>query len=503
MIILWRVINQITASITRDFPLSFQNKKSTDHLNIVAHKIAWDDMNMMWACQLCTYNNDDGDLACLMCQTERRRTKSKNDNSSEGKGEPKGSSDDGEPALINSLSDCCNDHRKLSSRDVNDGRDGGDSDTCQFNNNASSRLPNNNNNNNNNNKQDEDISAELMDGEGKEKKWDAFASLEQNYESSEEDESDCSNGSDGGGDEDDDSSDDDEDEDRDFDPEDKQNNDKKCSFKKPAVETECVDLVDSEEDDDDEQEEEDDDSDCELEVVKMSAPAMKGKENNKSDKKSSRRQRRQEKQETYAINVDGDSDSSLSEVESRPLPSPSSRQVPPWQRRSYSRSTPIKTSNGNLKSSDDFACMHGRNDVFGGSGSGVNGVRLANMKGDDDKPAGRRKSRKRASTSASTATSSKAATKTTKRRQRTSSKTSSKAKAPARRRKRGSYTKRSNKRSTTRGGGRTGGNAAWSARERGIRGGQRGGGGTGSAPYMAIAKQEPMLANIGGANIQF
>ena len=36
---------------------------------------------MMWACQLCTYNNDDGDLACLMCQTERRRTKSKNDNS--------------------------------------------------------------------------------------------------------------------------------------------------------------------------------------------------------------------------------------------------------------------------------------------------------------------------------------------------------------------------------------------------------------------------------------
>ena len=36
---------------------------------------------MMWACQLCTYNNDDGNLACLMCQTERRRTKSKNDNS--------------------------------------------------------------------------------------------------------------------------------------------------------------------------------------------------------------------------------------------------------------------------------------------------------------------------------------------------------------------------------------------------------------------------------------
>ena len=43
----------------------------------------------IWQCPSCTYNNDDGKLACLMCQTERRRTKSKHDNS-EAVGKPQG-----------------------------------------------------------------------------------------------------------------------------------------------------------------------------------------------------------------------------------------------------------------------------------------------------------------------------------------------------------------------------------------------------------------------------
>ena len=47
-------------------------------------------------------------------------------------------------------------------------------------------------------------------------------------------------------------------------------------------------------------------------------------------------------------------------------------------------------------------------------------------------------------------------------------------------------------------------NRAWSARERGIRPSGVGvGGGGGSAPYMSIAKQEPLLRNVGGASIQF
>ena len=45
-------------------------------------------------------------------------------------------------------------------------------------------------------------------------------------------------------------------------------------------------------------------------------------------------------------------------------------------------------------------------------------------------------------------------------------------------------------------------NRAWSARERGIRPSGAGGGG-GSTPYMSIAKQEPLLRNVGGASIQF
>ena len=74
--------------------------------------------------------------------------------------------------------------------------------------------------------------------------------------------------------------------------------------------------------------------------------------------------------EAYTIDI-GDSDSELSEVKSRPLPSPElarqKRQMPSWQRRR--RSTPIQSSsNGfNLKNASDYACMNGRNDLTGGS----------------------------------------------------------------------------------------------------------------------------------------
>lgn len=312
--------------------------------------------------------------------------------------------------------------------------------------------------------------------------WDAFKSLEQNYESSEEE---CDSSS--------------SEEEAEFSDGDHEEGGDQSAFneiegKKPSPE--CVDLVDSDEDE----------IDCELEVV----AAMPGKENNKNDKKRSSKRKRSQKYEPYTI--DGDSDSSLSEVEgSRPLPSPSARPLPPWQRR---RSTPISIGkNGSLKGRDAFSCLTARGDVLGGSGAGVSGVRLAKRKGEEaEGTTATRKSRRTSSAAASKAsatdastTASTAKTKPTRKRRRTTTKAKS---APAKRRRKRTYRK-SNKRSAR--GGRSNASAstrgrannnnnAWSARERGIR--NRRGGGE-SAPYMNIAKQEPMLRNVGGASIQF
>mmetsp|Transcript_3876 Transcript_3876/g.8514 ORF Transcript_3876/g.8514 Transcript_3876/m.8514 type:complete len:510 (-) Transcript_3876:34-1563(-) len=316
--------------------------------------------------------------------------------------------------------------------------------------------------------------------------WDAFKSLEQNYESS-EDECGTSSDEDSVGSEECLEEIDIRGEDDDF-PSLNKNIGKNAS----ESGVECVDLVDS-----------DEASIHDLDVK------MPGKESNKTGKQRSNRKRPQ-KCEPYII--DDDSESSLSEVESRrPLPSPSARPLPPWQRR-RSTQTPIRTVD-NLKTSDSFSCMSGRNDVIGGSGAGVNGFRLSNKKGDDSKSTtAKRKPRKSSSSSAASGSSSKkaststAASATSKTRKRTRTASSNAAsKAPAKKRKRRSYRKSSKRSSRGRGGGRAyskNNNNAWSARERGVRQPYRRGGGE-SAPYMAITKQEPMLRNVGGASIQF
>ena len=273
------------------------------------------------------------------------------------------------------------------------------------------------------------------------------------------------------------------------------NNNNTSSQKSGRKSVECINLLDSEDGD-----------------GIINAP---GKENEKNILPKSRLRKRPTKNGSF----ESDSDSSLSEEEShRPttMPSPSMRGLPSWKppRRQRSSSTPIQTSNhGNIKSSDKFPCMSTRNDVIGNPSSPCI---VSSMASKEER-------RRRPSTSLSTSRKAASATSTSRKKTRTTSNVAaSKSKAPARKRRRGGgkYKKRSSyKRSSTkRGGGtnsrsetsNTNGNNAWSERERGIRqpyrrggGGSAGGGGSSSGPYMAIAKQEPMLRNVGGASIQF
>ncbi|KAL7547343.1 hypothetical protein ACHAWF_010654 [Thalassiosira exigua] len=307
--------------------------------------------------------------------------------------------------------------------------------------------------------------------EGESGQWDAFKSFEQNYESSEDEsddessdgESRCSEGGSEGGEIDCER------------PHSPQKQDGKID-----ADVDCVDLMDS-------------DCSCELVVTRP------GKENNS---RSSRRKQPQ-KHEPYTIG--DDSDSSLSEVESRrPLSSPRSRPAPPWQRR---RSTPIG-QNDSLKARDSFSCLEGRNDIMGGSGLGLGGFQLSRK--DNETPKGTKTIKgkpRKGSTSASKttrkrkssgeATSSKSTA--TKKRKRSSSKAAVTGKKRRKRSYRKSGKKRSAKGRASSGNGRSN-RSSWNAREQGIRQpyNRRGGGGE-SGPYMSIAKQEPTVRNVGFA----
>ena len=477
-----------------------------------------------WECSTCTWvNENQHGLSCIMCQTERRIASSSqtstSTNASGGgaaspppesaveRGAPAGESHQspptaksGDDSMFNSRQ--CDDTSltepptkpsrltKIEEiRNETDPRGKWDPFAALENNYQSSSEDDDESDEDDDRSNDGsgEVEDRKMGNDNGGNQWDAFKSLEQNYESSDAEFDSSSSCSDGDGEE--------------------------CEFSDGDIEEdvgenphdiiECVDLVDSDEDA----------SVCE--VVEQTNAKMPGKENNKADKRSSRRR----KPDLYTINSDSDSDE-LSEVESRPLPSPASRPLPPWQRR---RSTPIQKDE-KLKASDSFSCMNGRNDIMGGSGAGVNGFRLSKRKGDDSNndATGKRKSRKAASTSStaggtrkrkatSAAASAKSKATTRKKRKRNTSKAASttSAAAPKRRRKR-TYKRRSNKRSargSTRSNANTGraNNNAWSARERGVRQpyNRRGGGGGGdSTPYM-IGKVEPMLRNVGGASIQF
>jgi hypothetical protein len=340
------------------------------------------------------------------------------------------------------------------------------------------------------------------------KKWDAFASLENNYESSDssgdESESDSDDSYDSGiedgynqqqddvkvGDKpewdafkslqetlsDDDSStsgsDDEESSDCIMLPDEE---DKKMPPTKTAtknnLKSECVDLVDTDEDDEEE-----------VKDKKPKRVKLTRKRNRSSNSK--------------AIALDDDSDSSyLSEVESsRPLPSSASRQkrsIPPWQlsARSETKSLSI-LQNDSILPRGSFSCLNGRNDI-GGTNNETRTSSAPVLA-----PAASTRQRKTSTKSGGS------------RRRRKRSNSSTDAAAPTKKKRRTRKYKRSSRRGGR--GGRGGAaaassssrsnNNAWSARERGIRQPIRANNGSG---YMNITKQEPMLQNIGGASIQF
>lgn len=363
-------------------------------------------------------------------------------------------------------------------------------------------------------------------------RWDAFASLQANYESSSSDEdedddsnsdevesnagdSDCSDGDFGDIDGDGESHSDGDDY-RDGSSHNDPMHAAKLTSQQPTNNSvECINLLDSDED---------------------GIIATSGKENEKNIQPKSSRLRKRPTMKRHGIES-SESDSSLSEEEGhqhrqRTPPSPSTRGLPAWQppRRRQSSSTPIQTkiNNGNIKSSDQFSCMSIRNDVIGNAPSPcivTNKKNEAQVVSKVSIEGGRRRQpSKKSSTSTKTASVASASRKKT----RTTPKTAVAAassrggakKAPAKRRRRGGgkFRKRSTyKRSSAKSSSGSRGaessnnsNNAWSERERGIRqpyrrgGGGGGGGGSSTAgPYMAIAKQEPMLRNVGGASIQF
>jgi hypothetical protein len=384
-------------------------------------------------------------------------------------------------------------------------------------------------------------------GNGNDGRWDAFESFEMNYRESssgsgsDPSDSDCDGG---GGSDDEEGGDGDYDDCDDCDDCDDDDFDRAeggvgermlSSFPVAAATTtaECVDLVDTDDDNDD---------------GELVVEPPKGKENNAEDERFRLGSRKRRRREHRAIgDLDSDS-SSLSEVECVGLaprrypsharststrPSP-----PPWQ---TSRRTPIRGatyvedaaviggggSSGRRVSSvgASFPCMNARNDLTGGSGAGVNGHRLfcgGGARRDGDAMSAAVAGDGARVESAAVAKSAAASTVAAKRKKTSAAKSkgggtgvSTKKKAvPAKKRRksssRGKVYKRKksySKRPPSTGAGGAGrGRAAstttsgaagraWSARECGIR--------PSSGTYMTIAKQEPLLRNVGGGSIQF
>lgn len=269
-------------------------------------------------------------------------------------------------------------------------------------------------------------------------------------------------------------------------------------------EEECVDLMDS-----------DEENDYKMNHFKQASLRNANQSTTKQPSTSRSRLKKTEQpiskfhKSGTPIELDGDSDSSIEEVTSRRLPSPSARPLPPWQ-----RSTPAASAKSRGKiptqSATLFDCMNCRNDVLGGSGAGVNGFSVCSRKGEEEakstamKGSTKRRARQTNETSSKTATNRK-------RKGSTAASTSASAAAPAKKRRksggrrygkgkrgraRSTSTARRNATTTTTTARK---NDAWSARERGVRqpyySNNRGGASSGSF------RQEKGLGNLGGASM--
>lgn len=207
-------------------------------------------------------------------------------------------------------------------------------------------------------------------------------------------------------------------------------------------------------------------------------------------------------------------DSSISEDESPPF-SGRGRAVPSWQRSVPLHSTTTSVQQSSMSSSQSrksiprgstlpsasFSCMNGRNDVMGGGGSGVNGVSLQAQS--EETGSKKRKSRAAA---ANKAKSTRKSANTKKRASKKATATTDGDDKP-KARKRRSYKRKGKRYSASTSRSRSAGangrsfNNAWSARERGIRNNRNNN--SGPSTYMSISKQESALSGIGGATMSF
>jgi hypothetical protein len=181
-------------------------------------------------------------------------------------------------------------------------------------------------------------------------------------------------------------------------------------------------------------------------------------------------------------------DSSISEEEyGRPPPSSVTRSscssgiLPPWQRSIPLQQNHILSGNKTLPSYS-FSCMNGRNDVSGGSGAGVNGFHLSRT--DDD---GNSASKKRAKEVKGVKKKTKAVSSGADEKAEKTKKARPKGKRRYRRRGRSGTPSRTATKKVAQ---RRSTNDPWSARERGIRQRNNHGRGSTTSTYMMIGKQE-------------
>ncbi len=462
-----------------------------------------------WECYACTWLNDECNVDCLMCQTKRDRNLSPN----AGKNEESSVCREADSVSNNVMLE----EKPLRQHNYKHDDNSRQEPAVEVKQHNVSQHPISMQHAASS-KRTEKIKLENNESNSK---WDAFASLENNYESSDSDE-------------DESDSDDDDNGSEHYDGDDKEYNqqydDGKVSAEQQsqwnAFESLEANLGDDSSTSGSSSGEE---SDCILiddqdEEKKMAPAATSTKSNLKTDttecvdlvdtddeedvrqgknskpKRIKSRKRKRVSNNPSAITLlDGDSDSSyLSEVESskRPFQTSSAtrqgiRSLPPWQRAARSKSkSPSILENDSVMPRESFSLLSNRNDV---NGSGLNETRTSAP------PAARQPKQRKSSTKSSTSK------KTGSRRRKRSN---SDGAAPAKTKRRTRKYRRSSKRGGRGGRGRAAAasssnrnNNPWGARERGIRQPIRDNNGSGS--YMNITKQEPMLRNVGGASMQF
>ena len=341
--------------------------------------------------------------------------------------------------------------------------------------------------------QDEDDEDECSNNE---QRWDAFQTLESNYQSSSEsDDESC----------------------------DESYREEPKGFSQGKHAQECIDLLDS-------------DSDTE-EPCNKENELVDSDEEPASDVKNLKRRRISKISDHFKPKAHNSREKNSSKISSEPHQSPivlddssieeepsyvGGREcdIPPWQRsvpltasatnqkrsQSSSRSSSSSSSkrilsNNNIRSSSSFACMNNRNDVLG-NGLGVNAVSLTSH----DKSSDSKKQKSTTASAKSTRTKStakrtaKTGTKTRKRKTASTGTSRETTKQPKAKRGRRNYRRKGRSKSANRrSGGTNRSTNAWSARERGIRGRNF----SGPSTYMTIGKQESALGNVGGATVSF